>query len=231
MLEVKGVTKRYGKMLANDDISFAVKGGEIAVLLGPNGAGKSTLVKSIIGLLKYGGEITVDGHDAHSVEAKRLTGYIPEVARIYDALTVSEHIEFIRRLYGIDDDGYAKELMDRFEMWLNAGKLGKELSKGMRQKVSIMCGVLQRPKVVVFDEPIAGLDPHSIKELKKLFIELRESGEAVLISTHMIDSIEDFWDVAYIMNRGKIVSVKRNGDGGGTLEEMFFAATEGEKHE
>lgn len=230
MLEVRGVSKRYGKVLANNDVTFDVKNGETAILLGPNGAGKSTLVKCVIGLLGHTGTVTVDGFDGASIDAKKLTGYVPEIPRIYDALTVSEHLEFMRRLYMIEDDGWGRELMERFEMTENAGKLGKELSKGMQQKLSIMCAVIQHPTMVVFDEPITGLDPHAIKELKRLIEELRAGGASVLISTHMIDSIENMWNVAYIMDRGRIVAEKRPGDENGrSLEDMFFEVTEGRR--
>ena len=119
-------------------------------------------------------------------------------------------------------------MLQRFEMWDKRDKLGKELSKGMQQKLSICCQLVHRPKVIIFDEPLVGLDPHAIKELKEMFGELRADGAALLISTHMIDSVEDFWDVAHIMMHGRLAAVKRQGDGNErSLEEMFFSITEG----
>lgn len=111
MLKVEHVTKKYGKLLANNDISFSVEGGQIAVLVGPNGAGKSTIIKSIAGLLRFDGKIEIGGFDNKSVEAKRLIGYVPEMPAVYDLLTVSEHMEFIRRAYRLPDDGYDKYLL------------------------------------------------------------------------------------------------------------------------
>ena len=230
MLSVEHVTKRYGKTLANDDISFAVEAGQIAILLGPNGAGKSTIIKCIAGLLRFKGSITVGGYTNKTTEAKRLLGYIPEMPAIYDLLTVAEHLEFIRRAYRMEDDGYAEALMERLELADKRDKLGKELSKGMQQKLSIACALLHRPKVIVFDEPLVGLDPHAIKELKAMFSELKAEGAAILISTHMIDSVEDYWDVTHIMVNGRIAATRRNDAGEShekTLEQLFFDITEG----
>lgn len=231
MLRVDHVTKKYGKTLANNDISFAVDGGQIAILLGPNGAGKSTIIKSIAGLLRFSGTIEIDGQPNKSPEAKRLLGYIPEMPAIYDLLTVEEHLEFIRRAYRMEDDGYGQQLLERFELWDKKDKLGKELSKGMLQKLSLCCALAHKPKVIIFDEPMVGLDPHAIKELKLMFRELKAQGAALLISTHMIDSVEDYWDVTHIMTGGSIAATKQNNPEelkSQSLEDLFFLITEGE---
>ena len=228
MLDIQNVSKRYGKTLANDGVSFSLAGGELAVLLGPNGAGKSTLIKCVAGLLRFEGNIQICGHGNKTLEAKRELGYIPEMPAVYDLLTVSEHLEFMRRAWRMEDDGCGEALLKRFERWDKRDKLGKELSKGMQQKLSICCQLVHRPKVIIFDEPLVGLDPHAIKELKEMFGELRKDGAALLISTHMIDSVEDYWDAAYIMMHGRLAATKRQGDGGErSLEELFFAITEG----
>ena len=226
MLKVNAVTKKYGKVLANDNISFSITPGEIAVLIGPNGAGKSTIIKCITGLLRFDGEITVDGKNNKSKEAKALLGYIPEMPAVYDMLTVGEHLQFMIRAYSMNDDGYGDELLKRFELYDKKDKLGKELSKGMQQKLSICCALVHRPKVVIFDEPMVGLDPHAIKQLKEIFIELKNQGASVLISTHMLDSVETFWDTAYIMVGGKLEAKKTINDSAESLEELFFNITE-----
>lgn len=229
MFEVRNVTKKYGKVIANRDISFAVQDGEIAVLLGPNGAGKSTIIKCIAGLLRFSGEVTIGGYPGKSLEAKALLGYVPEMPAVYDLLTVWEHMEFIARAYRLEDwEAEAEALLTRFELWDKKDKLGKELSKGMQQKVSICCALLHNPRVIIFDEPMVGLDPHAIKELKEVFRELKASGASVLISTHMLDSVEDFWDVAHIMMNGSFAATRRSGEEGESLEQLFFAITEGE---
>ena len=229
MLTVNGVTKRYGKFLANDNLSFTIGNGEIGVLLGPNGAGKSTIIKSISGLLRYEGDIEIDGMDNHSIEAKRLLGYIPEIPALYDTLTVEEHFEFIRRAYKVEDKSRVEALLERFELADKRKKMGKELSKGMQQKVSICCALIHNPSVVIFDEPMVGLDPHAILELKKVFNELKAEGKSVLISTHMIDTVEDYWDVAHIMMNGRIAATMHNKPGSSDkdLSSLFFEITEG----
>ena len=230
MLKIEHVTKRYSKTIANNDISFEVGNGQIAVLLGPNGAGKSTIIKCISGLLRFKGSITLDGYDNKSLEAKRLLGYVPEMPAVYDLLTVAEHLEFIRRAYRMDDNGYDQALLERFELWDKKDKLGKELSKGMQQKLSLCCALVHKPRVVIFDEPMVGLDPHAIKELKEVFRELKADGASVLISTHMIDSVEDYWDVTHIMMNGEFAATKYNRPEelqSQSLEELFFAITEG----
>lgn len=230
MLKAEGVTKKYGKFLANDHVNLEVNNGEIAILLGPNGAGKSTLIKCITGLLRFDGDISIDGYANKSIEAKSLLGYVPEMPAIYDMLTVREHLEFIRRCYKTENEGYGNELLKRFELNAKGDKLGKELSKGMQQKLSICCALVHRPRVIVFDEPMVGLDPHAIKQLKEIFGELRADGVTVLISTHMIDSVEDYWDTVHIMANGKIAAEKRNSHDEGSvqsLEDLFFTITEG----
>ncbi len=226
MLKIENCSKKYGKVLANKDVSFTVLDGEIAVLLGPNGAGKSTLIKCIAGLLRFEGEIILDGFQNKTLEAKRLLGYIPEMPAVYDMLTVGEHLEFMLRSYKMKDDGYAEELLKRFELLDKKDKLGKELSKGMQQKLSICCALVHKPKIVIFDEPMVGLDPHAIKVLKEIFSELKSEGASVLISTHMIDSVEDYWDSAYIMSGGELVAKKTADETDETLEQMFFKVTE-----
>lgn len=233
MLEVQHLTKKYGKNLANDDLNFTISDGTITVMLGPNGAGKSTAIKSIIGFLKYKGKITIDGMDNKSLDAKRIIGYVPEIPALYPNLTVMEHLEFIARAYKLKDyKAYAEELLERFELTDKKKKFGDELSKGMQQKLSICCGLLTRPKMILFDEPMIGLDPHAIKELKNIFLELKEQGATILISTHMIDSIDGVWDQTLIMKAGRIVAnVKRDEavENNQSLEELFFALTEGEE--
>jgi len=232
MFIVEHVTKKYGKVIAANDINLSVGNGEIAVLVGPNGAGKSTLIKSIAGLLRFSGKIEIDGFANKTIEAKKRLGYVPEMPAIYDLLTVKEHMEFIGRAYQLENwEKRAEALLERFELTDKQDKLGKELSKGMQQKVSICCAVLHQPSVIIFDEPMVGLDPHAIKELKLLFREMRDEGRSLLISTHMLDSVEDYWDLAHIMMNGNIVATRRNGslaEGEKTLEELFFEITEGE---
>lgn len=235
MLEVIHLTKKYRKVAANDDISFRVEDGEIAVLLGPNGAGKSTAIKCIAGLLRFQGNVLVCGKQNKSVEAKRLFGYIPEIPAPIANLTVGEHLEFIARAYRVENwKEKADRLMERMELTDKADKLGNELSKGMQQKLSICCALLPQPQVVLLDEPLVGLDPHAIKELKIMAMELRARGCTVLISTHMLESVQELWDRALIMMNGKIAAMRTRMEienTGENLEQLFFSITEGKREE
>lgn len=232
MLTVLNVTKNYHKVVANKDINFVIEDGHIGILLGPNGAGKSTLIKCIMGFLKYQGQIEVDGLNNKSIEAKKIMGYVPEIPSLYPNLTVEEHLEFIARAYRLKDyEAYKEELLARYELDDKKDKFGDELSKGMQQKLSICCGLLPKPKLILFDEPMIGLDPHAIKELKKQLLELKEQGCTVLLSTHMIDSIEELWDTTYIMKAGQVAAVVKKSEIGNqekTLEDIFFEITETE---
>jgi len=230
MIDVREMTKNYGRLVANDNITLSVGGGELAVLLGPNGAGKSTLIKSVCGLLRFRGSVTIGGHENHTAEAKRLLGYVPEFPVLYPMLTVAEHLEFIAKAYRLEAwQDKAEQLLRRFELDDKKMKLGKELSKGMQQKVSVCCSLLPGPRAVIMDEPLVGLDPHGIRELKTAILELRDSGCALLISTHMIESVEENWDVTYIMVKGRIERVCRRADiaADQSLEDVYFAITEG----
>lgn len=234
MIDVRSMTKKYGKLLANDNITLSVGSGELAVLLGPNGAGKSTLIKSICALLRFEGSVFINGHDNRTTEAKKLLGYVPEFPVLYPMLTVAEHLEFIARAYRLEDwKDYAEKLLRRFELDDKKMKLGKELSKGMQQKVSVCCALLPRPRAVILDEPLVGLDPHGIRELKAVIAELKDAGCALLVSTHMIESVEEDWDITYIMVKGRIERVCKRADlaEGQSLEDVYFSITEGSRRE
>ena len=231
MLNVSHVTKKYGKLTACNDLSFHLDPGSVTVLLGPNGAGKSTIMKAIIGFLRYEGEITVDGWPNKSLEARRELGYIPEMPSLYPNLTVSEHLEFLARAYRLTDyKARADALLERFELSDKKKKFGDELSKGMQQKLNICLGLLPEPRLLLMDEPMIGLDPHAIKELKTVFEEMRADGRTLLISTHIIDSVDMLWDRTIILQKGEmkanITRAELEADGR-SLEQLFFDVTEG----
>lgn len=235
MLSVTNLIKTYGKQNAVNDITFELQGGEVVGLLGPNGAGKSTTMKCIVGLLrKTSGEITLGGYDHLSVNAKRLFSYIPETPYVYDLLTVQEHMQFVAQAYGVKDwKGKAEEYLEIFELADKKDKLGRDLSKGMRQKVSICCALLPDPKVLFFDEPMIGLDPKAIKNTKRIFRELKEAGKTILVSTHLIDGIESIADRVMILKDGNIVgndtisNLKQQfvQEEGTSLEDLFLEMT------
>ncbi|MCH7409203.1 ABC transporter ATP-binding protein [Belliella sp. DSM 111904] len=221
MLEVIGLVKKYDKQNAVNDISFSLQGGEVVGLLGPNGAGKSTTMKCIVGLLrKTAGEVYIGGHDHLSVAAKRFFSYIPETPSVYDLLTVQEHMQFIAQAYGLSDwKPRATALFEYYDLHDKKDKLGRDLSKGMRQKVSICCALLPDPQLLFFDEPMIGLDPKAIRNTKKIFKDLKDQGKTILVSTHLIDSVESIADRIMIMKDGSIV-------GNDTLEKLKLQMVE-----
>lgn len=230
MLEVQGLTKCYGKTLAVDQVSFTVPNGKVGILLGPNGAGKSTIIKSIAGLLRYSGTIAIQQIPSTNAEAKKVFAYVPEIPNMFDALTVREHIEYIRRAYGSNiTEEEIEFILKRFELFDKQEKLGNELSKGMMQKVSICCALAIKPQVILLDEPMVGLDPKAIKELKEVVLELRNFGVTILISTHMLEMVENLWDVMFVMEKGHIIgSYTKDEVGNKELDDLFFELTGGE---
>ncbi|MBR4457292.1 MAG: ABC transporter ATP-binding protein [Solobacterium sp.] len=230
MLEVSHFSKHYGANAACSDISFALPDGTVTVLLGPNGAGKSTIMKATAGLLRFEGSILVDGTVNTAPQSRRKIGYIPEIPSFYSNLTVAEHLEFLARACRLKD--YRKRadaLLERFELQEHRKKFGDELSKGMQQKLNICMGLLIQPKVLLLDEPFIGLDPHAIRQLRSCILELKEEGAVLLISTHIIDSIDALWDRTIIMKKGTIRADIRKEEEGTPLEDLFFEVTEGGK--
>ncbi|MCH4886602.1 ABC transporter ATP-binding protein [Acidaminobacter sp. JC074] len=234
MLKVNEVSKKFKKLVAVDHVSFEVDSGEIVGILGPNGAGKSTTIKMIAGLLRTSsGTITIDGHMNKSVEAKKKFAYIPEFPEMYDLLTVDEHMRFIAQAYEIENwEDFIEPYFERFDLMDKRDKLGKELSKGMKQKLSICCGLLTQADLYLFDEPMIGLDPKAIRETKKIMSELAQAGKTILVSTHLLDSIEQTCNRVLVMKEGSIIvnssmaDLKSHGDL--SLEEIFLEVTEDE---
>jgi ABC-type multidrug transport system ATPase subunit len=230
MLEVSHFTKRYGKTVACNDLSFTLPDGTVTVLLGPNGAGKSTVMKAIIGFLRHEGSIRIDGMENTLRKSRRRIGYIPEIPSFYSNLTVAEHVEFIARGYRLKNyKEKADELLERFELSDHRRKFGDELSKGMQQKLNIVLGLLIEPEVILLDEPFIGLDPHAIRQLRELVLEQKAAGRTLLISTHIIDSIDALWDRTIIMKNGEIRAEVSRDEGAGSLEQLFFEVTEGKE--
>lgn len=231
MLRVEHLTKKYGKVLACNDLNFHLEPGSVTVLLGPNGAGKSTLMKSTIGFLQYEGSITVGGFANKTSDARKILGYVPEIPSLYPNLTVAEHMEFLARAYRLKDyKPRIDALLTRFDLMDKKKKFGDELSKGMQQKLNLCLGLLPDPQMLLLDEPMIGLDPHAIKELKATMEEMRQQGKTLMVSTHIIDSVDMLWDRAIIMQGGTIranLTKQELEADGRTLEQLFFDVTEG----
>jgi len=236
-LIVRGLTRRFDQTLAVSDLSFHVRGGEILGLVGPNGAGKTTTLRSIAGVLPLQeGRILIGGLDlrAQESEAKAQLAWVPDDPQPFDSLTVLEHLEFTARLYGVDDwQTKAESLLDRFELQEKREALGGELSRGMRQKLAICCAWLSEPRVVLLDEPLSGLDPRGIRAARAAIRDLADMGEAVVLSSHLLELIEALADRILIMDHGRAVFAgtlaearhSLSADQGSSLEDIFLAAT------
>ena len=224
MIEVKNLTKDYGKVIGANNVSLIAKQGEITILLGANGAGKSTTIKSIIGLLKFEGNIKICGFDNMSVEAKKRFGYIPETPVLYDLLTIQEHIDFIGNAYKVENyQQTADKYLTLFKLMEKKKTIAKELSKGMRQKLSMILALMTNPQALLVDEPMMGLDPNSIQDTLKILTTLKEEGVSILMSTHIIDMVDDVWDHAIIMKKGCVLAdVERDELNDKSLKELFF---------
>ncbi|MBT1279720.1 ABC transporter ATP-binding protein [Thermoanaerobacter sp. CM-CNRG TB177] len=233
VLSIKNLKKYYGKIKAVDGITFELYPGEVVGLIGPNGAGKSTTLKTIVGLLrKTEGEIKVCGYDYKDKEARKKLSYIPEIPDIYPMLTVWEHMKFIALAYNLDNwEKEALRYLEAYDLLDKKDELGANLSKGMRQKVMVICGLLHKPEVMLFDEPFVGLDPKAIRELKDTIRELKKEGKSVLLSTHMLDSVQNLGDRVLILKAGKLIyegtleEVMEKAGPNGTLEDLFLEVT------
>lgn len=237
MLEVVGLIKEYKRFRAVDDLSFQIGPGEIVGLLGPNGAGKTTCLRCICGILRPTfGRIVINGHDIVEDQAAAKTGlaFVPELPSLYELLTVDEHLRFIAMCFGTIDvyDRIGVELLTRYALLDKRNELVATLSKGMRQKLSIACALVHNANVLLFDEPLIGVDPAGAHEVKSEILRAREAGASILISTHLLDTAERLCDRVIILARGQKVAegtladlrALSNMEGAG-LEEVFLRLT------
>jgi ABC-2 type transport system ATP-binding protein len=237
MLEVNGLTKEYKRFVAVDQFSFTIKPGEIVALLGPNGAGKTTALRCIAGILRpTSGQALINGHDVVTDQAAAKMGlaFVPEVPSLYELLTVEEHMKFIAMCFGTlpTFERLKDELLARYSLTDKRDSLVATLSKGMRQKLSVACALVHDANVMLFDEPLIGIDPEGAKELKDEIRRARDSGCSIVISTHLLDTAERLCDRVIIMRRGKkivegTVDELRELEGmqDKTLEDIFLALT------
>lgn len=206
-LTVAGLTKRFGSLLAVNDLSLHVGPGQIHALLGPNGAGKTTTLLCVTGLLRPdAGQITLNGA-LLGPERTRSMALIQETPEVYDMLTVWEHMVFVARSCGIDAEwpARAERLLERLDLIDKRDTLGEALSKGMRQKVLIAAAVLADTPVLLLDEPMIGLDPKGQRELKDMLVELRQRGTAIIVSTHLLEYIDALCDHVLIIKQGQVL--------------------------
>ncbi|HEY0963702.1 MAG TPA: ABC transporter ATP-binding protein [Pseudomonadales bacterium] len=240
MIEVRNLTKRYGAFIAVDDLTFSVQPGEVLGLVGPNGAGKTTTLRSIAGIIPpSSGGITINGFDLATdpVAAKRTLAFFPDEPRLFDYLSVRQHLAFIARLYGVPGhEAKAAALLEEFEIADKASQLPNELSRGMKQKLAIACGLLHEPSVLFFDEPLTGLDPLGIRRMKNSILQRARDGAAIVLSSHLIGLLEEVCTHLLILKRGRRVAYGSLGEVTASfargeadlgLEEVFIRATGG----
>ncbi|MGT2715144.1 ABC transporter ATP-binding protein [Streptococcus respiraculi] len=210
MLEVKNVTGGYVNIPVLKDISFQVADGELVGLIGLNGAGKSTTVKEIIGLLSpYQGQILIDGESlqANPQAYRKKIGFIPETPSLYEELTLKEHLEVVAMAYDLDwDEAFtqAEKLLKIFRLDEKLDWFPVHFSKGMKQKVMIICAFMVSPSLLIVDEPFLGLDPVAIDDLIHLLEEEKAKGTSILMSTHVLDSAEKMCDRFVILHQGEV---------------------------
>ena len=235
---LESVSKRFGDVWAVRDLSLRIGYGRVYGLLGPNGSGKSTTMKMILGLVKPdSGKILVDGIDVSKdpVEVRKIIGYVPETSRLYDYLTGIEYLDFIGEAYGMSPEERKRrieEFLEAFELKGRENELISGYSKGMKQKIALIAALIHRPRILILDEPLSGLDPRSARIVKDLIHELAEEGVTTIFSTHILEIADAVCDELAIMYEGrKIAEGKPDelkqmaGESGSTLEEVFLKLT------
>jgi ABC-2 type transport system ATP-binding protein len=237
MIEVAGLSKSYGDVAAVNGLSFTVQAGEVLGLVGPNGAGKTTTLRCLCGIINpTSGSIKVGGHDLHTdgPAAKARLAFVPDEPQLFEYLTVDEHLRFVGRLYGVADAASrAPELLEELELTEKRRVLPGELSRGMKQKLAIACGLLHRPDALVLDEPLTGLDPGGIKKMKATIIGRAREGAAVILSSHLLHLVEELCTRVLVVRRGKLVALgtideiiaERPELAGQSLEDIFLTLT------
>ena len=211
MIEIRGLTKRYGNKYAIKDVSFDINKGEVVGFLGRNGAGKTTTMNIITGYISAsGGTVTVDGHDIlqDPIAVKRLIGYLPEQPPVYGDMTVNEYLHFSCDLKSIDrskQNRHVEEICEIMRITDVRMRLIRNLSKGYKQRVGFAQALVSNPPVLIFDEPTVGLDPRQIIEIRKLIKELGKS-HTIVLSSHVLPEVADICEKLVIIHKGEIVA-------------------------
>ena len=212
MIEVKNVTKKYGKVVAVDNISFTIKEGEIIGLLGPNGAGKSTTMNMLTGFIEQTeGDIIVDGYNMlkRPKKAKREIGYMPEGVPLYTDLTVKEFVTYMAQIKNVNKKERKEKvenIIERTGLKDVEKKLVKNLSRGYKQRVSMAGALVGEPKILILDEPTVGLDPKQITEIRNLIKELGKT-HTIILSSHILSEVSQICNKVIIINKGKIFAI------------------------
>jgi len=237
-VKLRRVAKRYADIVAVDYIDLDVKYGEILGLLGPNGSGKSTTLKMILGLVKpESGSLNVLGIKAEDdpVAVKRLVGYVPESVRLYEFLTGLEYLDFVGDIYGLgasEKKARIEEYLEAMELEGREGDMISSYSQGMKQKITLISAFLHKPKLLLLDEPLSGLDPRSARIVKDLLRELKSQGVTTILSTHILEIAQAMCDRIAIMYEGRLLALgnikelrKKARLPGSDLEDIFLKLT------
>ncbi len=211
MLSVDQLVKRYHERPVLHGVSFSIQPGEVVALVGSNGAGKSTLIKSILGLTGIqGGRVAIGpgGFEPGTMEARRLVAYVPEQPMLYNDLTAWEHLRYVAMVHELEPDRFAQRaewLLRRLRLWEDRHLDPLQMSKGMKQKVSLAAAMLTNPAILLLDEPFSGLDPLATRSLRELILAVKHEGTAVLMSTHLLDTAERVSDRFLLLFEGRLV--------------------------
>lgn len=243
MIEVDSLTKLYGDFVAVDSLSFCVQPGEVMGLVGPNGAGKTTTLRCLAGIIPpTRGSVRICGCDLvrDPIAAKRILAWFTDEPRLFEYLTVEQHLAFTARIYQVADyEAAANLLLEELELSDKKTALPSQLSRGMKQKLVIACGLLHDPKVIYFDEPLTGLDPIGIRRMKDSILKRSRQGAAIIISSHLLHLVQEICSHILILKNGRKINsgtiqemARQYSDeaGDANLEAVFFRATgEGDK--
>jgi ABC-2 type transport system ATP-binding protein len=223
MISVRELTKLYGDFTAVRGLSFDVGTGEVLGLVGPNGAGKTTTLRCLAGIISPSrGTLSIAGHDMRGdpIPAKRALAFIPDEPHLFEYLSVEEHLRFIARLYGVADvESRIPVLLDELELTEKRRALPGELSRGMRQKLAIACGLLHSPSALILDEPLTGLDPGGMRRMRETITARAAAGAAVILSSHLLNLVEELCTKLLVVRRGECIAY-------GTIEEIIEAHPE-----
>ena len=240
-IKISNLQKAYGSALVLKDVNLEVDSGEIIGYIGPNGAGKSTTIKILIGMIPdYTGNVEVMGLDvkANPLEVKRLIGYVPENASLYETLSPMEYLRFLGSLYQLETDQIeekATELLRLFALYDQRDDRMTTFSKGMKQKVLLISGILHNPEVIFLDEPLSGLDANAVILVKEILSQLKHAGKTIFYSSHIMDVVEKISDRIVLINKGTIIAngtfdeLKSQRETG-SLEQIFNQLTGNNEH-
>lgn len=235
IIQIRNLSKSYGEKTVLKHLTLDIFPGQVIGYIGPNGAGKSTTVKILTGLIPdFNGEVIINGLNMadNPQEIKRMIGYVPENAEIYEVLTPMEYLDFIGKLYNMEEavvTERAQKLLGAFGLSTNLNERMDTFSKGMKQKVLLISGIIHNPQIIVLDEPLSGLDANAVITVKELIVRLSQEGKTIFYCSHMMDVVEKVSDRILLINKGEIVadgtfeSLKQNN--ADTLEQIFAKLT------